>query len=121
LIADLGHSDDYADGAIRIVEVDGRELGVVRWGNDFFAVRNVCPHQAGPVCMGLVGPHISSGARPGELTLDVDRPVLACPWHGWEFDIRTGRSAADGGYRVRTYPVTLARGRLKVDLAARPA
>jgi nitrite reductase (NADH) small subunit len=43
-------------------------------------------------------------------------PVIACPWHGWEFDVRTGVSLWDDHYRVRTYPAHVSNGRVLVDL-----
>jgi nitrite reductase (NADH) small subunit len=119
LIADAGRPQDYVDGAVRIVDVGGREVGVIRWGDDFYAVRNVCPHQAGPVCAGLVRPGIISSGRPGELALDPQAPILACPWHGWEFDIRTGKMISGGNQSVRTYPVRVDAGRLKIDVSGR--
>jgi nitrite reductase (NADH) small subunit len=117
MIADLGRPDDYADGTATIVEVGGRQVGVVRWGDAVYAVRNVCPHQLGPVCAGLVRPQIISGGRPGAVGVDLEAPILACPWHGWEFDVRTGRCISGGGQGLRTYPVRLEGGRLLVDLA----
>jgi nitrite reductase/ring-hydroxylating ferredoxin subunit len=120
MIADLGRPEDYADGGIRIVDVGGLEVGVVRWGQDFYAVRNVCPHQAGPVCAGLVRPGIVSTGRPGELALDPEAPILACPWHGWEFDVRTGKSISAGPQKVRTYSISIEGGRLLIDVPGRP-
>jgi nitrite reductase/ring-hydroxylating ferredoxin subunit len=119
MIADAGRPEDYDDGAVRILVAGGREVGVVRWGDDFYAVRNVCPHQAGPVCAGLVRPGIVSNGRPGELELDVNAPILACPWHGWEFDIRTGKMILGGAQAVRTYPITIEAGRLKIEVPGR--
>jgi nitrite reductase/ring-hydroxylating ferredoxin subunit len=36
-----------------------------------------------------------------------DRPVVCCPWHGIEFDLRTGVCLADPSQRVRTYPALI--------------
>jgi nitrite reductase/ring-hydroxylating ferredoxin subunit len=68
MIADAGRPEDYADGAVRIIEAGGRQVGVIRWGDDFYAVRNVCPHESGPVCAGLVRPGIVAGGRPSTRT-----------------------------------------------------
>jgi nitrite reductase/ring-hydroxylating ferredoxin subunit len=118
VIADIGRPEDFVDGTVRIVDVGGREVGVVRWGEEFFAVRNVCPHQAGPVCAGLVRPNIVSGGRPGELAVDLAVPILACPWHGWEFDVRSGKSISGATQTVRTYAISVEGGRLTVDVPA---
>lgn len=119
MIHDLGRLEDYPDGAVTLLDVKGREVGVVRWGSDLYAVGNVCPHQSGPVCAGLVRPAIVSGGGPGRLGLAEEVPVLACPWHGWEFDARTGACIAGGRGVVNTYPVRADGDRLVVELPDR--
>ena len=94
-------------GGRKIVEVAGRSIGVFNVGGAFFALRNRCPHQGGPLCQGpLAGAAVSS--RPGEYEYVRDGEILRCPWHGWEFDVRTGQSWFDPArLRVRTYEVTV--------------
>lgn len=82
---------EIPDGENRIVTVRGREIAVFNLGGEFFALINRCPHEGAPLGLGRrVGLSESDGpghyrhSRPGEL--------LRCPWHGWEFDIRTGQS-----------------------------
>jgi len=85
-------------------------------GGRFFALRNRCPHQGGPLCRGRLFERLESN-RPGEYTYDDDRHLLECPWHGWEFDLETGRSWFDPARtRVRRYPVALERSQTIVDL-----
>ena len=76
----------------------------------------MCSHQSGPVCSGILGPRLTGG-RPGAMELDAATPVLACPWHGWEFDVRTGRALHDGRHSIRTFPVRIAGDRVLVELA----
>ena len=52
--------------------------------------------------------------RPGEFEYDESTALLMCPWHGWEFDVRTGQSYFDPRTRLRTYDVEVA-GRGEVD------
>jgi nitrite reductase/ring-hydroxylating ferredoxin subunit len=79
-----------------------------------FAVRNSCPHQSGPLCAGsLLGRLESPGV--GEVTRAAG-PVLACPWHGWEFDLETGWAVWDRRYRVTTFPTTVENGRVLVEI-----
>jgi nitrite reductase/ring-hydroxylating ferredoxin subunit len=103
---EVGVLDDFVDGAVALREVGGRKIGIVRWGDEIFAVNNDCPHQGGPLCEGHVGPRLRSDAE-GVIEVDAGAPILACAWHGWEFDLRDGTSAWDDQYRVRTYPVTI--------------
>jgi 3-phenylpropionate/trans-cinnamate dioxygenase ferredoxin subunit len=98
---------DIPPGGRKIVEIAGRSIGVFNVGGQFFALRNRCPHQGGPLCQGRLAGLVSS-AKPGEYEYLRDGEFLRCPWHGWEFDLRTGQSWFDpAGIRVRTYPVSV--------------
>ena len=94
-------------GGRKIVEVAGRSIGVFNLDGVFFALRNRCPHQGGPLCTGSLGGLIIS-PRPGEYHYSRAGEIVRCPWHGWEFDIRTGQSWCDPTrVRVRSYDVTI--------------
>ncbi|MDQ2683581.1 MAG: Rieske (2Fe-2S) protein [Chloroflexota bacterium] len=99
--------EEIPPGARKIVEVAGRSIGVFNLGGEFFALRNRCPHQGGPLCVGAQGGLVVASA-PGEYQYSRAGEMLRCPWHGWEFDIRTGQSWFDPTrVRVRAYDVTL--------------
>ena len=83
--------DEVPPGERKIVEIAGRSIGVFNLGGEFFALRNRCPHQGGPLCLGKQSGFIQS-AGPGEYEYSRKGEILQCPWHGWEFDIRTGQS-----------------------------
>jgi nitrite reductase/ring-hydroxylating ferredoxin subunit len=84
-------ADELAPGEHRVVQVGRREIGIFRVGNEFHALANHCPHQSGPLCRGRAAP-LAVASAPGEVALDPDRVFVACPWHGWEYDVTTGRS-----------------------------
>src|SRR5690242_15547779 len=63
VLLDAGSVDDYDEGHVRIFRVRGREIGVLRWGDRFFALLNRCPHAAGPLCAGRVAPRLRA-SRP---------------------------------------------------------
>ncbi len=117
MIADLGPLDAFHEGEVRVVKAGRREIGVARWRGRLYALRNVCAHQRGPVCEGWLAGRMTSGS-PGEMSVEEEAPVLACPWHGWEFDIRTGRALSDRRFRVRTYRVRVEHGHVLVELGA---
>lgn len=101
---------DVPPGSRVLVTLDGREIGVFNVDGEFFAVRNRCPHQAGPLCEGILTRPVSS-TRPGEYAFTEEGGILRCPWHQWEFDLATGRSWCDPDrVRVRSYPVVVERG-----------
>ncbi|MGZ5091453.1 MAG: Rieske (2Fe-2S) protein [Burkholderiales bacterium] len=86
----VGKAADFAVGQFKIVEIDGREIGITRLkSGELRAVRNHCPHKGAPVCKGIVGgTWLPCG--PGEMVYGRDGEVLVCPWHGFEFDLLTG-------------------------------
>ena len=93
----VGKVSDFENGGRKIVDVNGKSIGVFRIDDRFYALRNRCPHQFGPLCMGTLAPRaISRG--PGDVRLDSGPPLLACPWHGWEYDIATGQSFMGPGH-----------------------
>jgi nitrite reductase/ring-hydroxylating ferredoxin subunit len=101
---------DFPPDSRRVVRVGGREIGVFRVEDRFFAVRNRCPHQGGPLCIGRVFPRIVSRI-PGTFQLDRDSPpLLVCPWHGWQYDMESGKSYAPGDPHVRSYSVSVEPG-----------
>lgn len=115
MICDVGAADEFPENGVRLVEVEGRKIGVVRWSGGWYALRNLCPHQSGPLCAGPLGPKLVSGTV-GTVDLDPSVPVLVCPWHHWEFDARTGRALTSPDYRVATYTVEIEGGRVLVKL-----
>ena len=101
--------DEFQPGERRIIRANGRDIGVFRVDDRFYAVRNRCPHQGGPLCVGRVFPRIVS-ERPGEFRLDDGPPLVVCPWHGWQYDMATGQSYAPGDPHVRSYNVSVEQG-----------
>ena len=115
---------DLPPGGRARVEAFGTEVAVFNVDGELFAVANACPHHGGPLCHGRV-----SGARlpsdPYEHKWGRENRVLTCPWHGWEFDLETGRALFDDKVRVRTFEarvegaeVVLYRKTLHMDMLA---
>ncbi len=99
--------DEIPPGERKLVEVAGRSVGIFNLDGEFFALRNSCPHQGGELCRGRVSGFVSSGG-PGDYEYSRPGEIVRCPWHGWEFDIRTGQSWFDPRrVRVRRYEVTV--------------
>jgi nitrite reductase/ring-hydroxylating ferredoxin subunit len=112
--------EDFPPGERKIVKAGSRSIGVFRVEDDFFAIRNRCPHQGGPLCIGRLSPWaIADG--PGQVRMDGPPRLVACPWHGWEYDLETGQSfMGPGETRVKAYDVSVARGDT-LDEDVRPA
>jgi nitrite reductase (NADH) small subunit len=115
----LCHPADIRDGQIRSFRVGARSIAVARKGDRYFAVRNVCPHHGAELSCGVVTGTIPAGAV-GEFCWERDGEILRCPWHGWEFDLLTGRSVNEPErYRVRAYPVVVQEDGVYLDMAGR--
>ena len=101
---------EIAPGERKLVSVAGRSIGIFNLGGEFFALLNRCPHQGGSLCRGQqVGLLLSR--EPGQYHYSRPGEMLRCPWHGWEFDIRTGQSWCDPKRtRVKSYPVAVEPG-----------
>jgi nitrite reductase/ring-hydroxylating ferredoxin subunit len=90
---------DVAPGQPRRVELSGTPIVLTRIGEQVYACGDTCAHKGGPLSDGKL-----TGAR------------LACPWHGWMFDVRTGECLFPGrGARVPTYPVSIEDGEVFVQ------
>jgi nitrite reductase/ring-hydroxylating ferredoxin subunit len=99
--------DEIPPGERKVVEVAGRSIGVFNIAGEFFALRNTCPHQGGPLCRGRLTGFVLARV-PGEYTYLRQGEILRCPWHGWEFDVKTGQSWFDPATtRVRSYKVSV--------------
>jgi 3-phenylpropionate/trans-cinnamate dioxygenase ferredoxin subunit len=103
----VGRISELPPGERKIVEVEGRSIGVFNVHGQLYALRNRCPHQAAPLCLGAIKGMPLPG-KPGEYIWAREGEILRCPWHGWEFDITTGRSIFNPHRtRVKTYEVTV--------------
>ena len=101
---------DIPPGGRKLVTVRGREIGVFNLGGEFFALINRCPHQGAALCTGEILSRLES-SEPGDYRLTRHGEMLRCPWHCWEFDIRTGQSWCDPqSVQARMYPVSVEHG-----------
>jgi 3-phenylpropionate/trans-cinnamate dioxygenase ferredoxin subunit len=101
---------DLPIGARKTLTVNGRPIVVFNVHGTFFGLLDRCPHQGANLSKGILG-GLAHGEEPGKIRYVRQGEFLRCPWHGWEFDIRTGQSWCDPDrVRARTYPVAVASG-----------
>lgn len=84
----VASTSDVAPGTGKVVEIDGKPVALFNVGGTFYALDNTCPHMEGPL---------------GEGSLD--GPVVTCPWHGWAFNVTTGKNTADEACTQPCYQV----------------
>jgi nitrite reductase/ring-hydroxylating ferredoxin subunit len=101
---------EVAPGSNKLVTVKGRDIGIFNIKGEYFALANTCPHEGASLCKGkLVG--LAESDEPGKYRLTRHGELLKCPWHGWEFDVRTGQSWCDPhNTYVRQYAVSVEAG-----------
>jgi len=109
----VGKVGDIAEGTCLLVSVDGREIGVFNIRGKYYALPNICIHQSGPLCRGIVsGTVIANAGTHWEFQWAFDGEVVTCPWHGLEFNITTGQCLAFSHRRLRAYQVLVESDRI---------
>ena len=105
-------------GDRRLLTDGDLEIGVFRIGDAFHAFQNHCPHQGGPVCQGKVMARvvepIDAGGKSLGMKFSDDTFHIVCPWHGYEFDMRSGTHPGSPKTRIRKFKTRLVDGRLYV-------
>lgn len=101
---------DIPPGSRKLVTVSRREIVVFNLSGEFFALANRCPHLGGSLDDGIQT-GIVECPEPGIYVETRKGEMIKCPWHGWGFDIRTGRSWCDPDtIAVRQYPAAVRSG-----------
>lgn len=109
--------DDLQHFKMRSFTVERTAIVLVRARDGgLYALRDVCPHKGPCLSAGMID-RSCKGEEAGEYVFEEEQEVLRCPWHSWEFDIRTGCSVfAPDRVKVRTYGVTVEDGQVYVDM-----
>jgi nitrite reductase (NADH) small subunit len=89
--------DDVPPGTVTAVQVGETAIALANCDGEFHAVQGACLHLEGPL----------GGGR-------LDGCILTCPWHGWQYDVRTGENEFDRAIQLRTYDVRIEDGEVKV-------
>ena len=99
----VGHVDDWADDRPRAVEVGDRVVAVFRHKGQFFAIDDMCPHMGASLAAGHFDP---------------ETMTVACPWHGWRFDVRDGTWCDNRRIKTDAFPVRVIDGNVQVGVPA---
>jgi len=102
--------DELPPGTRKFLTIDERPIAIFNIKGEFFGLLNRCPHQGAALCEGpLIG--LAQSSDPGEIEYTKLGEIIRCPWHGWEFDVRTGQSWCDPArVRARRYAVSVQPG-----------
>jgi 3-phenylpropionate/trans-cinnamate dioxygenase ferredoxin subunit len=107
--------DQIPPGERMLVTIGNREIGIFNVAGEYFAVGNRCPHNGASLCEGrIVG--LVEAREPGSYQFSRRGELVRCPWHGWEFDLRTGKSRCEPDRtRVRSYEAKVEPGAVLTD------
>ena len=96
----VGRVGDLAEGEVKVVQVNGQRIALFHVGDRYYALEASCPHEGGPLADGVV-----EGVR------------VICPWHGYDFHLKTGECGIDPDLRALTYPVKIQGEDLLIEMA----
>lgn len=97
-------AEEVPPGNHRTFNIEDLELAIFNLGGQWAAVENRCPHNGASLALGTV-----------------EAGVVACPWHGWKFELQTGTCVGRPGVVLRRFPVTVRDGFVCVDVESPPA
>ena len=89
--------EEVPPGTVKAVEVDGVEIALAHCEAGFFATQGHCIHLGGPLGEGRL-----------------DGCVVTCPWHGWQYDVQSGKNEFDHAIKLDTYEVRVEDGEVQV-------
>jgi nitrite reductase/ring-hydroxylating ferredoxin subunit len=96
----VGRVGDLAEGQAKVVQLDGQRIALFLIGGRYYALEAACPHEGGPLADGVI-----EGLR------------IICPWHGFDFHLKTGECGLDPDLRALTYPVKVQDDHILIEVA----
>lgn len=114
----VGKLSEFPEGTHRVVKVGRREVGIFNIRGTLYGLPNLCPHQTGPLCEGktTTGTLVARRENSWKLEWAYEGEIVACPWHGLEYHVPTGRCLAFPEITLRRYEVVVEDGEVKVIL-----
>ncbi len=95
----VARAEEVPPGSARVVKAGDHELALYNVDGDFYATQGQCLHLKGPLGDG-----------------EFEGVVITCPWHGWQYDVRTGENEFDRAIQLETFEVIVEDGDVKVVL-----
>lgn len=96
----VANTSDLRPGENKVVHVSGREVALFNANGKFYAIGNTCKHRGGPLGEGIL-----------------DGTTVTCPWHGYEYDVTTGKCITDPSLHEEKYHVKVEGEKVFVSLA----
>ena len=114
----VADSSEINEGERKIVRFGKTELGVYRRNGKLYAYQNLCAHQGGPACEGLMMPKVEEVIAQDKtyqrMRFNYDEWHIVCPWHGWEYDLTTGEFVVNRKIRLKKFEVVEKGGKIYI-------
>jgi nitrite reductase/ring-hydroxylating ferredoxin subunit len=114
----VGQVSEFIETDTKIVKSGSLEIGVMHRKGEFFAYRNLCLHQGGPACQGMIIAKVEEVLAPDHTFIAErfsDTEIhFVCPWHGYEYDLATGEFVADRKQKLQKFDVVKKDGNVYV-------
>jgi nitrite reductase/ring-hydroxylating ferredoxin subunit len=111
---------EIGEGGVRVIATGDAEIGVIRHDGKYYAYRNHCPHQGGPVCEGVRMPAVIDviGRDRTFVRQDYDHAEIhiVCPWHAYEYRLEDGVNACNKRLRLQKFNVVETNGSVYVEI-----
>ncbi len=91
--------EDVPPGTVMHVRAGEEEIALANVAREVYALQGHCLHLQGPLGEGRL-----------------EDSVLTCPWHGWQYDVKTGLNEFDHAIRLRTYEVRVEDGDVEIEV-----
>ena len=114
----VGREDEFEDRGRKVIASGDVEIGVFFVDGEFYAYENRCVHQGGPICQGRILNRVvevlAEDKTSQGLAWSEEDVHVVCPWHGYEFNIKTGRHPGYKNARLRPFDVKVTGGEVYV-------
>ena len=97
---EVGSAEETPPGTGKAVAIDGRAVALFNIDGTYYAIEGTCLHRGGPVGEG-----------------DLEETTVTCPWHGWQYDVTTGRNLMDPDIGLTKHDVKVENGVVMVALS----
>ncbi len=116
----VGRADEFNEGERRVVVCGEKEIGVFKVDGEFYAWHNRCGHLGGPVCQGRVLKRVLEPLADDKTSysfqFDESETHIICPWHGYEFSIKTGLHPGNSRFRLHKADIEVRDGDIYVSV-----
>jgi len=84
----VASTEEIGEGKGKTYDIDGRAIALFNVHGKYYAIENTCRHRGGPLGEGML-----------------DDNVVTCPWHGWQYDVMSGKCLFNPSVLLKSFLV----------------